>query len=170
MRLKHLLAITPLLCWVGTATAGSRPCPSIPEPAARRLIENTCRDVRQRLAKVPGASVRTRATSFVDPRFACTRTGCVVSLAGSFLALRKEAPPSSWLGDYLEEKGWFRSLSHDADGPDGTVYALHQPGALCIVEGTWNHLHDDSGDGHTDDAYQVTVSCGGAERTAPQPE
>jgi len=169
MRLKHVIVITPLLCWGDAAIASDHPCPSTPVPGVHALIQSTCRDVRQRLGKVPGASVRTKAASFVDQRFGCTRTGCVVGLAGSFLALKKEASPDSWLGDYLQAKGWSRTLSHDADGPDGTVYALHQPGALCIVEGSWNHLHEESGESHTDDAYQVTVSCGGAERTAPQP-
>lgn len=63
-----------------------------------------------------------------------------------------------------------RTLSHDADGPDGTVYALHKPGALCIVEGRRTHWHGDSGESHTDDAYDVAVSCGAAEPRAPQSE
>jgi hypothetical protein len=167
MKRQHLLLLALLLCGAGSGTGGNL-CPSVPPPGARRLIETTCRDVRQRLTAVPGATVRRGPSSFVDPRFGCTRVGCVVELAGSFKALKDRPAPDSWLGEYLEGKGWARTLSHDADGPDGTTYALHQPGALCIVEGTWNHW-DDDGRGHTDDAYEVTVSCGGAERTAPRP-
>jgi hypothetical protein len=169
MKRRHLLLVTPLLCWAASVNAGDYLCPSISAPSARRLIETTCRDVEQRLDRVPGATVRTGTNSFVDSRFGCTREGCVVKLTGSFSSLKGQVSPDSWLAEYLEAKGWFHTLSHDADGPDGTVYALHQPGALCIVEGKWNHWHDDNGESHTGDAYEVTVSCGGAERIAPAP-
>jgi hypothetical protein len=71
-----------------------------------------------------------------------------------------------WLGEFLERRGWSRTSSHDADGPDGTVYALHQPGALCLVEGRWSHWDDERGD-HTDDWYRITASCGDAEAQPP---
>lgn len=170
MKVKYVLLLlaVPLL-WSGDAvTGGDQACPSLASSGARRLIETTCQDLRQKLAKVPGATVRSGGTSFVDPRFDCTRAGCVLKLAGSFKALKEQPSPDSWLGEYLETKGWVRTLTHDADGPDGTTYALHQPGALCLVEGRWNHWHDESGS-HTDDAYEIMVSCGGAERVAPQP-
>jgi len=83
--------------------------------------------------------------------------------------LGQQGSAADWLGEYLKRKGWFQTLSHDADGPDGTVYALHKPGALCIVEGRWNHWHGEDGKSHTDDAYKVTVSCGAAERDPPRP-
>jgi hypothetical protein len=169
MKLKYVLLIAPLLLWGDAATGGALPCPSMASSGARRLIEATCRDLRQKLVKVPGATVRSGGTSFVDPRFDCTRAGCVLKLAGSLKALKEQPSPDSWLGEYLETKGWVRTLTHDADGPDGTTYALHQPGTLCLVEGRWNHWHDDSGESHTEDAYEVTVSCGGAERSPPQP-
>lgn len=170
MKLKYLLLLLllPLLCWGDAARGGERSCPSMGGFSAQQLIEATCRDLRQKLAKVPGATVRPGGASFVDPRFDCARTGCVLELKGSFKALKEQPSPDSWLGEYLETKGWVRTLTHDADGPDGTIYALHQPGAICLVEGRWNHWHDESGS-HTDDAYEIIVSCGGAERVAPQP-
>jgi hypothetical protein len=168
MKLKYVLLVAPLLLWGDAVTGGALPCPSMADSGARRLIEATCRDLRLKLAKVPGATVRSGGSSFVDPSYGCTREGCVLKLAGSFSALKEQPSPDSWLGEYLETKGWTRTMTHGADGPDGTTYALHQPGALCLVEGRWNHWHDDSGEGHTEDAYEITVSCGGAERSAPQ--
>jgi len=155
---------------VGTTSEGDGLCPSASAPSARRLIEATCRDVRDELATVPGATLRLETGSFVDSRLGCTREGCVVRLAGSFRALEEQASPDSWLSDYLVARGWSRLLSRDADGPDGTTYALHQPGALCIVQGRWNHWHAFGGEGLTDDAYELTVSCGGAELTPPDPQ
>lgn len=167
MRGRPLLLIATLAC--GDATAAERPCPAVPPSESRRLIEATCRDLKTRLSKVPGASVRSGGKSFLDPRMDCTRQGCVVTLKGWFSALRGEPSPDSWLGEYLEGKGWTRLLTHDADGPDGTVYALHRPGALCVVEGRWSHSHEDSGESVDSDDYEVSVSCGGAEKGAPQP-
>lgn len=169
MTLTHVLLIAPLLWWSDALTGGVRPCPSVPGADERRLIEATCRDLQRKLAQVPGASVRSGRRAFVDAKAGCTRDGCVITLAGRFSALGEQPSPDAWLGDYLEQRGWSRMLPYDADGPDGTSYALHRPGALCLVEGRWNHWHDEGGESHTDDGYDVTVSCGGAERSAPQP-
>ena len=81
-------------------------------------------------------------------------------------SLKDQEPPDIWLRGYLQRKGWAQTDSHDADGPDGTMYALHKPGALCIVEGRWNHWDGEQG-GHTEDPYAITVSCGGAELQRP---
>lgn len=142
------------------------PCPAAPTARSHALIEIACKDVRDALRRVPGAAVRTARTAFVDERFDCSRRGCVVTLRGSFRKLKDQESADVWLGGYLEQRGWIRTSSHDADGPDGTVYALHQPGALCIVEGRWSHWDDDRGD-HTADDYRVTVSCGDAEDRPP---
>jgi hypothetical protein len=144
-----------------------RPCSAAPTPHSRALIQATSNDVRAALRRVPGAKIRTARTSFLDERFACVRPGYVVSLSGSFKKLANQDPPDIWLGAFLERRGWARTSSHDADGPDGTVYALHQPGALCIVEGRWNHWDDDEGE-HTADWYRLTVSCGDAEAQPPR--
>ena len=169
MKLTYVFPVALLLMSGDAVTGAALPCPSMTNSGAHRLIEATCRDLRFKLAKVPGATVRSGGTSFVDPRFGCTREGCVLKLTGSFDALKDQPSPDNWLGQYLETKGWTRTLTHDTDGPDGTSYALHQPGAVCIVEGRWNHWHDDSGEGHTEDPYEITVSCGAAERSPPQP-
>jgi hypothetical protein len=91
--------------------------------------------------------------------------GCSL-LSDGFKRLTGQDPPDAWLGAFLELRGWSRTSSHDADGPDGTVYALHQPGALCIVEGRWNHWHAEQGE-HTADWYRITVSCSDAEALPP---
>jgi len=106
--------------------------------------------------------------SFVDERFDCSRRGCTVTLKGSFKKLKDEDNlADTWLEDFLKNRGWSRTATHDADGPDGTVYAMHHPGALCIVEGRWSHYDDETG-GHTDDWYRISVSCGGAEKEPPR--
>src|SRR3989304_3166764 len=123
MKLKYVLLLlaVPLL-WSGDAvTGGDQTCLSMASSGARRLIEATCQDLRLKLAKVPGATIRSGGTSFVDSTFAYTREGCVLKLAGSFSALKDKPSPDSWLGEYLETKGWTRTLTHGADGPDGTT-------------------------------------------------
>lgn len=157
-----------LMCCGGGAAFAAEACPAVKSAGAMVLILDTCRDLQRRLAKVPGGNVQIAIKSFLDPRFECVRDGCVVTLSGLFSALGQEGSADEWLGEYLKQRGWSPTLSHDADGPDGTVYALHKPGALCIVEGRWNHWHDEDGEGHTDDAYTFTVSCGAAERDPPR--
>jgi hypothetical protein len=136
-------------------------------PRSLALFQTTCDDLRAGLRTVPGASVRRVRAAFVDERFDCSRQGCVVSLKGSFKKLKDQPSPVDWIGTFLEQRGWLRTSSHDADGPDGTVYALYQPGAICIVEGRWSHFDDEQG-GHTDDWYRITVSCGGAGAEPPR--
>src|SRR5262245_27614830 len=159
---RRLLIVASFVFTGATPLGPNRPaCQAPPTGRTALLIQTTCDDLRTALKRVPGGSVRSARTAFVDERFDCSRQGCVVSLKGSFRKLKDEASPDVWLDEYLEQRGWSRTSSHDADGPDGTVYALHQPGALCIVEGRWSHFDDERGE-HTDDWYRITVSCGGA--------
>jgi hypothetical protein len=163
------LVVTSLLLTSAAPPGPHRPaCPVTPTSRSPALIRTTCDDVRTALKRVPGARVRLASTVFLDERFDCSRQGCVVWMKGSFKKLKDQASPDSWLADFFEQRGWSRTSSHDADGPDGTVYALHQPGALCIVEGRWSHFDDEHG-GHTEDWYRITVSCGGAGAEAPSP-
>jgi hypothetical protein len=164
---RPLVVTSLLLTGAGSLGPDRAACPASPTPSSRALIQTTCDLLRSALRRVPGASVRSGRTAFLDERFDCSRQGCVVSLKGSFKKLKDQASPDVWLDDFLEQRGWSRTSSHDADGPDGTVYALHQPGALCIVEGRWSHYDDADGD-HTDDWYRITVSCGGAGAEPPR--
>lgn len=167
MDAKIVLIAGCILSGAAASSAGEPPaCPSISTTASRKLIRDACRDLRSVLARVPGTTVRMNTGPFLDERYDCARQGCVVTLKGRFSTLGEQETPDSWLGDYLERKGWAPTLSHGADGPDGTSYALHQPGALCIVQGRWNHWDDEDG-GHTEDWFQTIVSCGGAERQPP---
>jgi hypothetical protein len=161
--MPRLLVLASVLVLGAASPSGPErsACPVTPTPRSPTLIQTTCDDVREALKRVPGASVRRARAVFVDERFDCSRHGCVVSLKGSFKKLKDQASPDIWLGDFLEQRGWSRTSSHDADGPDGTVYALYQAGAICIVQGRWSHYDDEQGD-HTDDWYRITVSCGGA--------
>jgi hypothetical protein len=159
--LRPLVVASVLLTSAAWLGPDRPPCPATPTPRSRALIQTTCDDLRTALKRVPGASVRGARTAFLDERFDCSRQGCVVSLKGSFKKLKDQALPDVWLRDFLEQRGWSRMSSHDADGPDGSVYALLRPGALCIVEGRWSHWDDEHG-GHTDDWYRITVSCGDA--------
>jgi hypothetical protein len=167
MLLRPWVVFSLMLTGIASPAENPPPCPATPTSRVRALIQMTCNDVRAALTRVPGASARSARTSFLDERFDCSRQGCVVSLKGSFKKLKDQASPEVWLGDFLERRGWSRTSSHDADGPDGTVFALHQPGALCLVEGRWNHWDDDDGE-HTADWYRITVSCGDAEAQPPQ--
>lgn len=167
--MKGYVAAVLTAAAVGTdPVAAAAPCPATSEAAADALVRAACADLRLRLAKVPGGTVRVKSGTFLDERFNCAREGCMVQLSGRFSALRDEPPADEWLRDYLKGRGWSATLSHDADGPDGTTYAFHRPGALCIVEGRWNHWHEEGGAGHTEDPYSVTVSCGRAETAAPR--
>lgn len=48
------------------------------------------------------------------------------------------APGSAALGKALERAGWVMDDQYDADGPDGTVFALVCREALCLIEGQWD--------------------------------
>jgi len=57
------------------------------------------------------------------------------------------APGTQAIGKALEAAGWVADAQYDADGPDGTVFALVCREALCEIEGHW-----DGGDA-TDTTY-----------------
>ncbi len=74
-----------------------------------------------------GASVRSPRCRFPinDPT---AHDSAAVSLRGSCKKLKDQASPAVWLGEFLERRGWSRTPSHDAAGPDGTVYARRSQG------------------------------------------
>jgi hypothetical protein len=154
------------VCWVlalslrpAPAADGSKPCPAEDTPAHRELVEEACVAIEGWLAKVPGGEISRRRGSLVDDRLECTRTGCEVKLSGRFSALGNGPEPADVLAEHLRAAGWKDTLVHDADGPDGTQFGLHKPGALCLVVGSWNHWDDADGP-HLEDPFEITVTCG----------
>lgn len=134
-------------------------CPANDTQAHRELVSETCARVGNWLQEVRGGKVILRRGRFTDERLNCTRAGCEVGLTGSFSALGEGKSPELMIEELLETQGWVRTRIHDADGPDGTTFSLHKPGALCIVQGSWNHWDDEDGP-HLEDYFQTTVACG----------
>ena len=144
----------------------SKPCPAEDTAAHRALVEETCADVARWLVEIPGEVVRRARGPLVDDRLGCTRPACEVRLSGRFSALGERPDPVEELRERLRASGWRDTLVHDADGPNGTRFSLHKPGALCLVVGFWNHWDDEDGP-HLDDPFEIAVSCGLATTRPP---
>ena len=147
--------------------AGEFPvCTGLPDPATKTAIQAVCRELRRELASVPGTAVGVVRETFLDERSGCVRRGCVVKVTGSIRAVEGRPSPEDTPERYLAAQGWTSLLPYAADGPDGTAYAMHWPGAICLVRSDWSHWHDDAGS-HLEDGYKVTISCGHATETPP---
>jgi hypothetical protein len=69
------------------------------------------------------------------------------------------APGSSAIGRALEASGWVADAQYDADGPDGTVFALVCREALCEIEGRWDGGDDSDSTSVPEPGETVILRC-----------
>lgn len=113
-----------------------------------------CNSIAAILRDVPGSAVEISNKG----------DGCVVSMKGSWSAIEDGLFPPNLLdpdseGSALKKDGWDHDIGHDADGPDGTVFAIRKGNVICIVTGSWDGGDDSDPSYVPDDGYDITVEC-----------
>jgi len=56
-------------------------------------------------------------------------------------------------------RGWSDRVMISADGPDGTVQAVHRAGVTCIVQGRWEGGDDSDTTAVVSDTIEVRLAC-----------
>ncbi len=134
--------------------ASTQPSPQLPA-----AVRQAC-DLLVSLARhTRGVKVERTTGPFEDERDAITRSGCSVSVTGSWAALADGRNPFESWREALEKQGWHPDLRHDADGPDGTAFAYVSGGVICLFKGEWDGGDDEQPDAPRDDAYKGRGSC-----------
>jgi hypothetical protein len=141
-----------------------------------------CDRIARLVESTPSAEItRTQGTWDDDPFGEQVFVGCRVLIAGSFTALIDPpgkgirypvwvAPPSPdvVLREALPAEGWTPEPDWEADGPDGTEFALRRGNTVCMVVARWQgglppayaEAHG-AADDHLPpwDPYSVNVGC-----------
>lgn len=124
-----------------------------------------CDTVAEILRDVPGSAVEISTGSLNDNLIADKENRCTVRMKGSWKAIKDDLFPPDLLnpdseGSALKKDGWNHDIRHDADGPDGTVFAIRKENVTCIVTGRWDGGDDSDLAYIPDDGYEITVECG----------
>lgn len=124
-----------------------------------------CNTVAGILRDVPGSAVEILSGSLSDNVIPDKGNGCIVRMKGSWKAIKDDLFPPDLLNpdsekSALKKYGWNYDNRHDADGPDGTVFAIRKENVICIVTGSWDGGDDSDPTYIPDDGYEITVECG----------
>jgi hypothetical protein len=156
---------TPAAHGPTSTVANSLPGAASPTTAPGEVVAPTggapreCEAIAATLRRVPGAEVTRSDGTFDDPVGGRDRTGCRVTVKGTFGALRGEQRPEIRLAEALRERGLTYDHRYDADGPDGTSFAFRTDEVLCIVQGKWDGGDDTDPAYIPADTYDVFAGC-----------
>jgi hypothetical protein len=106
-----------------------------------------------------GAEVTRSEDAVEDHASGLKRSGCRVRVEGTFGGLRGTQRPEARIAEMLQRRGFKHDNRFDADGPDGTVFALRAKTILCIVDGKWDGGDDSDPTYVPGDWYMVEVAC-----------
>jgi hypothetical protein len=109
------------------------------------------------LARWPRARVATDSSFEVSARYAGPkRLGCRVIGVGTTRGA--SASLDSLIATYRVQ-GWDWAKAFDADGPDGSVTALHSHSITCIFEGQWDGGDDADSTYVPSDSLTLSTTC-----------
>jgi hypothetical protein len=111
------------------------------------------------MLNVPGAEVTRSEDAVEDHASGLKRSGCRVRVEGTFSGLRGTQRPEARIAEMLQRRGFKHDNRFDADGPDGTAFALRAKTILCIVDGKWDGGDDSDPTYVPGDWYKVEVAC-----------
>lgn len=171
-----MLVVSVFGCWRPTSDmpVAQGPTPGVAErlPGAARPsaapgkmlaatggVPEECEVIAATLGNVPGAEVTRSDGSFEDHVDGRDRTGCRVTVKGTFGALRGTQRPESRLAEVLQGRGLTYDHRYGADGPDGTSFALRADAVLCIVHCRWDGGDDSDPTYVPRDWYEVVADC-----------
>lgn len=170
---RRVRALPLRACLAGLAALGWLASSVLSAPAASAAAPGEaparhCEAAAAALRRVPGTRV-TRSQGAFENELARRRlTGCRVTATGRFGALRPEQPlPTDRVAEVLAARGLARDHQYDADGPDGTAFAVRGGGAICLVQGRWDGGDASDPADRPDDRYEVTVGCAGDPSPSP---
>lgn len=139
----------------GTARSPAAPGQMAPAGGAAR----ECEAIAATLRGVPEAEVTRSDGTFDDQVGGRDRAGCRVAVKGAFGALRGAQRPEIRLAEALQGRGLTYDHRYDADGPDGTSFALRTDATLCIVHVKWDGGDDSDPNYVPGDWYELLAGC-----------
>jgi hypothetical protein len=107
----------------------------------------------------PGVSVRVSVGHFRDEVADVDRSGCTITIGGSWKALGDGPSALDTISNVLTDRGWRDDPRYAADGPDGTRFALVRGATICIFQGMWDGGDDADSTYVPSDEYTFIVRC-----------
>ena len=122
-------------------------------------IHNACSEIEKIIKDIPVINTKKSDGVFKDEIAGIDRSGCGISIEGSFKTLGDKQEPATYLHENLGQYGWEEILEYSADGPDGTSFAFTKGGIICIVTGEWDGGDDSDPNYVPSPLYKVNIKC-----------
>jgi hypothetical protein len=124
-----------------------------------RIVQAGCDAALSAASRTPGVTIKRSVGPFRDEVSGTAFSGCRLLIVGSFAKLRGTDDASLRLRRELSASGWHEMPEYDADGKDGTAFALRKGEVTCLVRGQWNGGADGVPEEPGEDWYRVEVGC-----------
>jgi len=120
---------------------------------------SACQLVMSLATGSPGASVRVSVGHFRDEVADVDRSGCTITIGGSWSALGEGASALDTISNVLTDRGWRDDPRYAEDTSGGTRFALVRGGAICIFQGFWDAGNPSDSTYTPSDEYTFVIRC-----------
>ncbi len=157
-----------LVLVLGAAPAsGAAPHVSLPVPSSGSFaaaLDSVEHVLRSELGAWADSATWARDSVAFSYRSGASAEWRVVSRRVPALTMSMDDPsgkgPDCWtLEAALTARGWIRDIAYDADGPDGTSFALRSREALCVIQGNWDGGDDADSTYVPAPGHGIAVTC-----------
>jgi hypothetical protein len=124
-----------------------------------RAVQADCDAAFSAANRTPGVKIARRVDTFRDDVSGQAFSGCRLLISGSFAKLSGTDDASLRLRSVFAASGWHGMPGYDADGKDGTAFALQKDDVTCLFRERWNGGTDGAPEEPGEDWYTVEVGC-----------
>ncbi len=124
-------------------------------------LENmsACQSILAMATKSPGVSVRISIGRFKDEVADVDRSGCTITIGGTWSALGNGPSALDTISDELTDRGWRDDPRYAEETPGATRFALARGGAICIFQGFWDAGNPSDSTYVPSDDYTFVIRC-----------
>lgn len=107
----------------------------------------------------PGVNVRVSVGNFRDEVADIDRSGCTITIGGSWKALGGGPSALDTISNVLTDHGWRDDPRYAEDTPGGTRFALTRGATICIFQGMWDPGNEADSTYVPSDEYTFIIRC-----------
>jgi hypothetical protein len=148
----------------GSPAAGvasrSADTPAVASPDTNTLENmSACQTILSMAAQSTGVNVRVSIGRFNDEVAGIDRSGCTITIGGTWSALGGGPSALDTISNALADRGWRDDPRYAEDTPGGTRFALVHRGAICIFQGFWDAGNPSDSTYVPSDDYTFVIRC-----------
>jgi hypothetical protein len=120
---------------------------------------SACQRIITLASESPGVSVRVSVGNFKDEVADVDRSGCTITIGGSWNALGDGPSALDTISNEMTDRGWRDDPRYAEDTPGTTRFALVRGASICIFQGVWDAGNPSDSTYVPNDQYTFIIRC-----------